>query len=97
MNSLLKKLGSVIEKLASWRLFKSDFDYHLVRASMVFIFLIFGYQKWFQYEADTLIPYIRNGPLIFWMYPRLRRAGGELVPGRFGMAVWRTDVPGILE
>jgi uncharacterized membrane protein YkgB len=69
MNSLLKKLDSVIEKLASWRLFKSDFDYHLVRASMVFIFLIFGYQKWFQYEADTLIPYISNGPLILWMYP----------------------------
>jgi uncharacterized membrane protein YkgB len=69
MNSLLKKLGSVIENLASWRHFKSDFDYHLVRASMVFIFLIFGYQKWFQYEADTLIPYISNGPLFFWMYP----------------------------
>ncbi len=69
MNSLLKKLDSVIEKLASGRLFESDFDYHLVRASMVFIFLIFGYQKWFQYEADTLIPYIRNGPLTFWMYP----------------------------
>jgi uncharacterized membrane protein YkgB len=69
MNSLLKKLDSIIEKLANWRLFKSDFDYHLVRASMVFIFLIFGYQKWFRYEADTLIPYIGNGPLIFWMYP----------------------------
>lgn len=39
MNSLFKKLDSVIEKLASWRLFKSDFDYHLVRASMAFIFL----------------------------------------------------------
>src|SRR5580704_8130739 len=62
-------MNSLIKRLASSRLFKSDFDYHLVRASMVFIFLIFGYQKWFQYEADTLIPYISNGPLIFWMYP----------------------------
>jgi len=25
--------------------------------------------EWFQYEADTLIPYISNGPLISWMYP----------------------------
>ena len=28
-----------------------------------------GYQKWFQYEASRLIPYISNGPLIFWLYP----------------------------
>ena len=48
---------------------KSDLDYHLVRASMVLLFLFFGYQKWFDYEAQALIPYISNGPLIFWMYP----------------------------
>ena len=29
-----------------------------MRASMVFIAFFFGYQKWFQYEADALIPYI---------------------------------------
>jgi hypothetical protein len=45
MNSLIKKLDSLIEKLASSRVFKSDFDYHLVRGSMVFVFLMFGYQK----------------------------------------------------
>ena len=33
-------MNALIQKLASARLFKSDFDYHLVRASMVFIFLI---------------------------------------------------------
>src|SRR5580658_1561140 len=48
---------------------RSDIDYHVLRASMVLIFLFFGYQKWFQYEADALVPYISNGPLIFWMYP----------------------------
>jgi uncharacterized membrane protein YkgB len=68
MNSLIKKLDSLIETLASSRVFKSDFDYHLVRGSMVFVFLMFGYQKWFEYEAQTLIPFIKNGPLIFWMY-----------------------------
>ena len=36
---------------------------------MVIIFLFFGYQKWFEYEAQELIPYISNGPLISWMYP----------------------------
>jgi uncharacterized membrane protein YkgB len=48
---------------------RSDLDYHLVRGSMVLIFALFGYQKWFAYEAKTLIPFISNGPLIFWMYP----------------------------
>ena len=47
----------------------SEIDYHVLRASMVLIFLFFGYQKWFEYEAKALIPYISNGPLIFWMYP----------------------------
>jgi uncharacterized membrane protein YkgB len=36
---------------------------------MVLIFIFFGYQKWFGYEAQALIPYISNGPLISWMYP----------------------------
>jgi uncharacterized membrane protein YkgB len=48
---------------------KEDLDYHLIRAAMVVIFLFFGYQKWWEYEAQVLIPYISNGPLIFWMYP----------------------------
>jgi uncharacterized membrane protein YkgB len=48
---------------------KDDLDYHFIRASMVIIFFFFGYQKWFQYEADELIPFISNGPLISWLYP----------------------------
>jgi uncharacterized membrane protein YkgB len=36
---------------------------------MVLIFLFFGYQKWFDYEAEALIPFISNGPLLSWMYP----------------------------
>ena len=48
---------------------RDDIDYHVVRASMVIIFLLFGYQKWFNYEAQALIPYINHGPLIFWLCP----------------------------
>ena len=47
---------------------KNDIDYHLLRAAMVIIFLFFGYQKWFDYEAQALLPYIGHGPLLFWMY-----------------------------
>ena len=62
-------MNSVIDILTKLGLLKDDLDYHLIRASMVILFLFFGYQKWFEYEAQTLIPYISNGPLIFWMYP----------------------------
>src|SRR5258708_11004957 len=62
-------MKSLINMLARSPLFKGDLDLHLVRGSMVLIFLLFGYQKWFEYEAQTLIPFISNGPLIFWMYP----------------------------
>jgi uncharacterized membrane protein YkgB len=48
---------------------KEDLDYHFVRASMVIIYFFFGYQKWFDYEAQDLIPFFTHGPLIFWMYP----------------------------
>ena len=66
MNSPINILTNIMTKFG---LLKDDLDYHLIRASMVIIFLFFGYQKWFEYEAQALIPYISNGPLIFWMYP----------------------------
>lgn len=59
----------LINNAAKLDIFKSELDYHLMRASMVLVFLFFGYQKWWDYEAQALIPYISNGPLIFWMYP----------------------------
>jgi uncharacterized membrane protein YkgB len=62
-------MNFLIHILIKLGILKEDLDYHLIRASMVIIFLFFGYQKWFEYEAQVLIPYISNGPLIFWMYP----------------------------
>ena len=62
-------MNYLINKAAKLDVFKGDLDYHLIRASMVIVFILFGYQKWWNYEAQALIPYISNGPLIFWMYP----------------------------
>lgn len=62
-------LGPFAGILGKSSVITSDLDYHLIRASMVIIFLFFGYQKWFEYEAQVLIPYISNGPLIWWLYP----------------------------
>lgn len=62
-------MNYIISRLSKLSIFTSDLDYHLVRASTVIMFLFFGYQKWWPYEATRLVPYISNGPLIFWMYP----------------------------
>jgi uncharacterized membrane protein YkgB len=59
----------LIKALVRLGLLKKDLDYHLVRASMVIIYFFFGYQKWFAYEAHTLIPFIGSSPLMAWMYP----------------------------
>lgn len=61
-------MDALIQILAKSGLLTKDLDYHLIRASMVIIFFFFGYQKWWEYEAQVLIPYISNGPLIFWLY-----------------------------
>jgi uncharacterized membrane protein YkgB len=62
-------MNFIIGKLINLGILKDDLDYHFVRASLVIIFFFFGYQKWFNYEAQALIPYISHGPLIFWLYP----------------------------
>jgi uncharacterized membrane protein YkgB len=62
-------MSRLVDILGKIGLLATDLDYHLLRATMVIIFLFFGYQKWFEYEAQALIPYISNGPLIFWLYP----------------------------
>src|ERR1700740_364992 len=62
-------MNFLIRSLIRLGIFKKDLDYHLLRALMVIICLFFGYQKWFDYEAQAFIPYISHGPLIFWLYP----------------------------
>jgi hypothetical protein len=39
-------MNRLINIVASSRFFKGDIGDHLVRASMVIIFVLFGYQKW---------------------------------------------------
>jgi uncharacterized membrane protein YkgB len=62
-------MNLVTSTLIRLGILKEDLDYYFVRAAMVIILACFGYQKWFNYEAQALIPYISHGPLIFWMYP----------------------------
>src|SRR5258708_1365243 len=90
-------MNTLTSILIRFGLLKDDLDYHLLRASMVIIFLAFGYQKCWEYEAQVLIPYISNGPLIFWLYPVFGIRGASWFLGGFGMAVRRALVPGVLE
>jgi uncharacterized membrane protein YkgB len=78
-------MNSLINMLSGSALMKKDLDYHVVRASMVIIFFFFGYQKWWNYEAQVLIPFISNGPLISWMYPVFGIRGASLF---LGVAEW---------
>ena len=82
-------MTSLIKILHKSGLLKGDIDYHLIRSSMVIVFLFFGYQKWFEYEAQVLIPYIRKGPLIFWMYPVFGIRGASWL---LGVSEWSFGV-----
>ena len=75
----------IVRTLIKMGILKNDFDYHLLRASMVVVFFFFGYQKWFEYEAQALLPYISHGPLVFWMYAAFGVRGGTYF---LGVAEW---------
>jgi uncharacterized membrane protein YkgB len=62
-------MDKLTARLTKLDIVRSDYCYHLARASMVLVFFMFGYQKWFDYEAQVLIPFISHGPLISWLYP----------------------------
>src|SRR5262245_1047684 len=80
-------MSYLVKVLAKSRLLKGDLNLHLVRGSMVLIFLLFGYQKWFEYEAQGLVPFISNGPLTRWMYPVFGQHGATYF---LGVSEWLT-------
>jgi len=61
-------MNRLVSMLIKGGILKDNLDDHFIRASLVVVYLFFGYQKWFNYEAQALIPYNGHGPLIFWMY-----------------------------
>ena len=90
MNWLIK----ILTKLG---LLKDDLDYHLIRASMVIIYFFFGYQKWFDYEAQGLIPFFTHGPLIFLDVPCFRHQRLRILSRCFRMAIWSVVARRVLE
>jgi uncharacterized membrane protein YkgB len=80
-------MNYLVKVLARSRVFKGDLDLHLVRGSMVLIFLLFGYQKWWEYEVQTLTRFISYGPLTSWMYPAFGLHGASYF---LGVSEWLT-------
>jgi uncharacterized membrane protein YkgB len=78
-------MHTLITILTKAGLLTEDLDYHVVRAAMVILLLFFGYQKWFAYEAQVLIPYISHGPLLAWLYPVFGIRGASWF---LGVAEW---------
>ena len=74
MNQLILYLSKIIP-------LRRDSDYHLLRAAMVFTYLIFGYQKWFGFEAHQIAPFISHSPLVFWLIPAFGVRGASFFLG----------------
>jgi uncharacterized membrane protein YkgB len=74
-------MNALIIRLSKSSLFSGDLANHLVRASMVLTFVIFGYQKWFSFEDQQIAPFISHSPLVFWLIPAFGIRGAGLFLG----------------
>jgi uncharacterized membrane protein YkgB len=61
--------SSLIISLSDSWFIRSDLDYHPIRATMVFIFALFGWSKLHLFGAETMQPLIAHSPLVFWLLP----------------------------
>lgn len=65
----------------------------LLTAGMILIFAMFGYAKWFEYEAQALVPLIGHSPLLGWMHGAFGVRGASYA---LGVAEWTIGVMLIL-
>ena len=76
-------VNALIISLSKRALFRGDLDYRLIRAAMNFTFFIFGYQKWFSFEAHQIGPIISHSPLVLWLVPVFGIRSASFFLGRF--------------
>ena len=74
-------MNALILKLSRSSVLRGDLDCHLMRAAMIFTFYIFGYQKWFSFEAHQITPFIAHSPLVFWLIPAFGLRGASFFLG----------------
>jgi len=81
MSNAAPSVDALLRRLSKRSLFRGDFDNHLIRAVMVLMFAVFGYQKWFSFEAHQIAPFIAHSPLVFWTIPAFGIRGAGLFLG----------------
>jgi uncharacterized membrane protein YkgB len=81
MTHLIRLFTTLIISLSNARLIKSDLDYHLIRATMIFIFAIFGWSKFHEFEAESIKPLLEHNPFVFWLLPAFGVRGSGWVLG----------------
>jgi len=79
------RVDAAIVNLSNTSFFRGRMGEHLIRFAMVFTFLIFGYQKWFRFEAEQITPFIQHSPLVFWLIPAFGVRGAAFF---LGMTEW---------
>lgn len=67
------------------KLLDTPFEIAFLRWSMVLIFVLFGYAKWFEYEAQALIPLLSHSPILSWMHVAFGVQGASYA---LGVAEW---------
>ena len=90
-------MNTLVHILAKSGLLTKDLDYHLIRASMVLIFLAFGAPEMVRLRGAGPDSVYQQWPADFLALSRLRHPRGQLVSRRFRMALRRPPLPGILE
>lgn len=67
------------------KLLDRQFDIAFLRWSLVLIFALFGYAKWFDYEAQALTPLLTHSPILSWMQVAFGVHGASYA---LGIAEW---------
>ena len=90
-------MNYIIKLLNKSGILESDLDYHFIRASMVIIFFFFWIPKMVELRSAGTNPLHQQWPAYFLDVPCFRHQGRYIFLRGFGMDIWRTPVPGILE
>ena len=82
----------LIDILTKCGLLEEDFDYHLIRASMVIIFFVFRISKMVRLRGGGVNSIYQQWPADFLDVPSLWYPRGELGFGSLGVVVWYASV-----
>lgn len=78
---MMNQLNKLILSISKTSAVRSNFDLHLVRAGMVFMFYAFCIQKWNKFTAALLVPMISHSPIVFWTIPAFGVQGASYFLG----------------